>query len=134
MKMTTITLPSFTLPVCDMACQDQFVVASGTVGLIFINILFFYMMCAPSRQRELTPVEILTVRLDSLQKEVVELMAHKIIHTDILGELSDTRDVVGDLRREFRQKIALLTEGFEVLDTDEFHSWGKTLKSKMNIL
>ena len=92
------------------------------------------MVCAPARRRELTPVEILTVRLDSLQKEIVELMAHKIIHTDILSELSDTRETVADLRREFRQKIGLLAEGLEMADTDKFSTWVKTLKSKMNIL
>ena len=117
-----------------MECKEYLVLVSGTVGLLFLNFLFFYMVCTPKNRRELTPVEILTVRLDSLQKEIVELMAHKIIHTDILGELSDTRDAVGDLRREFRQKIALLTEGFDVVDTSEFPSWIKTLKSKMNIL
>lgn len=120
--------------VCDAECVEKITLAAAVTGLFVINALFFYAVCAPKRRRELTPVEILTVRLDSLQKEIVELMAHKIIHTDILGELSDTRDAVGDLRREFRQKIALLTEGLEVVDTDEFPMWVKTLKSKMNIL
>jgi DNA-binding SARP family transcriptional activator len=82
----------------------------------------------------MTPIEILTVRLDSLQKEIIELMAHKIIHTDILSELSDTRETVADLRREFRQKIALLTDGLEMVPCDKFDTWVQTLKSKMNIL
>jgi hypothetical protein len=48
--------------------------------------------------------------------------------------LSDTRETVADLRREFRQKIGLLAEGLEMADTDKFSTWVKTLKSKMNIL
>ena len=107
---------------------------SGAVGLLFLNCLFFYVACAPKRRRELTPIEILTTRLDCLQREIVELMAHKIIHTDILSELTDTRETVADLRREFRQKIALLTEGLEMVPCDKFDAWVQTLKSKMNIL
>jgi hypothetical protein len=120
--------------VCDAECAEKITLATAVTGLFIINALFFYAVCAPKHRRELTPVEILTVRLDSLQKEIVELMAHKIIHTDILSELSDTRETVADLRREFRQKLVLLTEGLEMVDTDKFSTWVKTLKSKMNIL
>jgi hypothetical protein len=114
--------------------MDQILIASGSAALFILNCFFVYMMCAPKRRREMTPIEILTVRLDSLQKEIIELMAHKIIHTDILSELSDTRETVADLRREFRQKIALLTDGLEMVPCDKFDTWVQTLKSKMNIL
>lgn len=112
------------------------VLALSSVGMIllFINALFVYVVCCPARRRELTPAEILTIRIDCLQKDIVELMAHKIIHTDILGELSDTRETVADLRREFRQKLALLTEGLEMVPCEKFDTWVQTLKSKMNIL
>ena len=132
--MTTFDMLPFPFPVCDAECMDKASLVAGSIALLFLNSLFIYMVCTPSRRRELTPVEILTVRLDSLQKEIVELMAHKIIHTDILSELSDTRETVADLRREFRQKIGLLAEGLEMADTDKFSTWVKTLKSKMNIL
>ena len=125
---------TFTIPSCDKECKDHLTLAAGVFSLFVINILFVYVTCAPKRKRELTPIEIVTSRMNVLEEQIIDLMAHRIVHTDILGELTNTREMLADQRREFRQKIALLTEGFEYVDTDKFQPWVKILKSKMNIL
>ena len=78
----------------------------------------------------------LTVRLECLQEDLVIIKAQQLLHTNIMSDLAEAREMISSLRRELRQKTDLLVEGLCIVghEQGDIVSWTKTLKSKMNLI
>ena len=81
-------------------------------------------------------IDMLTVRLECLQEDLVIIKAQQLLHTNIMSDLAEAREMISSLRRELRQKTDLLVEGLCIVghEQGDIVSWTKTLKSKMNLI
>ena len=95
-----------------------------------------FLCASPPEKKKLSQADILEVRLNCLQEDIVSLKAHNIIHTEVLDDLKELREMVSSLRRELRQKNDLLVEGLCIAghEKGDIVTWTKTLKSKMNLI
>jgi hypothetical protein len=101
--------------------------------------VFLPFVCSRKPEPEVkkpSKVDVLTVRMECLQEDLLILKAHQLIHKDIIVDLAEAREMISSLRRELRQKTDLLVEGLCVAghERGDIISWTKTLKSKMNLI